>query len=49
MAMPKFMQSLSQETLDKLNEIAKKRGVKLQELIRVVIIPEWLETKEKKG
>jgi hypothetical protein len=44
--MPKFMQSLSQETYTKLEQIAKEKGINIQELIRAVIIPEWLETKK---
>lgn len=48
MSMPKFMQSLSKETYDKLLEIARKKGIKIQELIRVIVIPEWFEQKEKK-
>lgn len=47
MAMPKFMQSLSAEIYEKLEKIAKKRGIKIQELIRVIIIPEWLEQRER--
>jgi len=45
--MPKFMQSMSIENFEKLKEIAKKKGIKVQELIRVVIVPEWLEQFEK--
>jgi len=48
MSMPKFMQSLSKEIYDKLNEIAREKGIKIQELIRVIVIPEWFEEKEKK-
>lgn len=48
MAMPKFMQSLSQDIYEKLSEIAKAKGIKIQELIRVIVIPEWFEQKEKK-
>lgn len=48
MAMPKFMQSLSQETYQKLSKIAKAKGIKIQELIRVIVIPEWFEEQEKK-
>jgi len=48
MAMPKFMQSLSQEMYEKLLKIAKRKGIKIQELIRVIVIPEWIEQKEKK-
>lgn len=41
--MPKFMQSLSDETYKKLDTIANDKGINIQELIRAVIIPEWLE------
>jgi len=43
--MPKFMQTLEQEVYEQLQQIAGKRGIKVQELIRAVIIPEWLEMK----
>lgn len=46
--MPKFMQTLDQEILDKLTDLAKQRGIAIQELIRAVIIPEWLREREKK-
>jgi len=44
--MPKFMQTLDQEVYDKLQKIARERGITIQELIRAVIIPEWLKQKE---
>jgi len=40
--MAKFMQSLDDEIYNKLQEIANSRGITIQELIRAVIIPEWL-------
>jgi predicted DNA-binding ribbon-helix-helix protein len=46
--MPKFMQTLEQEIYDQLQQIANKRGIKVQELIRAVIIPEWLKEMQKK-
>jgi len=46
MSMPKFMQTLSPEIYEKLLKIAKERGIKVQELIRSVIIPEWLKEKK---
>ena len=46
--MPKFMQSVSKQTYEKLIAIARKKGIKIQELIRVIVIPEWLEEREKK-
>ena len=42
--MPKFMQSLDEKVFKKLEEIAEKRGITVQELIRAVIIPAWLES-----
>jgi len=46
--MPKFMQTLEQEIYEQLQDIANKRGIKVQELIRAVIIPEWLRERGKK-
>jgi len=46
--MPKFMQTLDKEIYQKLSEIAKQRGITIQELIRAVIIPEWLSKTERK-
>jgi len=45
--MPKFMQSLNQEIYNRLHEIAKSRGITIQELIRAVIIPDWLKEMQK--
>jgi len=42
-AMKKFLQSIDDSVYAKLEKIAKKRGVTVQELIRAVIVPEWLE------
>jgi len=47
--MPKFMQSLDDEVFATLQKIAKERGIKVQELIRAVIIPEWLREKQHKA
>jgi len=44
--MPKFMQTLDNEIFNKLTEIAKEKGISVQELIRAVIIPEWLKEKK---
>jgi predicted DNA-binding ribbon-helix-helix protein len=41
--MPKFMQTLDEEIYNKLQEIANSRGITIQELIRAVIIPDWLK------
>ena len=40
--MPKFMQTLDDEIHRTLEEIAKERGISVQELIRAVIVPDWL-------
>ncbi len=41
-AAEKFMQSLSTQTKKELDEIAHERGISIQELIRAVVVPEWL-------
>ena len=43
--MPKFMQTLDQAVYDKLQKISRERGITIQELIRAVIMPEWLKQK----
>lgn len=44
--MPKFMQTLDSAVYEKLQKIARERGITIQELIRAVIIPEWLKQNE---
>ena len=46
--MPKFMQTLDEEIYSKLEELAKQRGISVQELIRAVVVPEWLKNREQK-
>lgn len=46
--MPKFMQTLDEEIFNRLQEIANSRGITIQELIRAVIIPDWLKEMQKK-
>ena len=41
--MLRSMQTLDQTVYDKLQKIARERGITIQELIRAVIIPEWLK------
>src|SRR3989442_11662 len=41
-ALPKFMQTLDDTIFRELEKIAKKRGISIQELIRAVIVPEWV-------
>jgi len=38
----KFMQVLDRGIFLKLKELAKSRGVTVQELIRVLVIPDWM-------
>ena len=45
-ALPKFMQTLSDQAYKELQKIAKSRGVTVQELIRAVVLPEWLRDHE---
>ena len=40
--MPKFMVSLRDENFQLLVFEARERGISLQELIRAVIIPDWV-------
>ncbi len=38
----KFMQVLDRQIFLKLKDLAKSRGVTVQELIRVLVIPDWM-------
>ena len=40
--MAKFILSISDDSYEQLSEEAKDRGVKVQLLIRAVIIPDWV-------
>ena len=40
--LPKFMQTLDGLIYRELEKIAKRRGITIQELIRAVIVPEWI-------
>ncbi len=42
LALPKFMQTLDDTIYKELEKIAKRRGISIQELIRAVIVPEWV-------
>jgi len=46
--MPKFMQILNEEIYNQFQDIANSRGMTIQELIRDVLIPDWLKETEKK-
>jgi hypothetical protein len=43
----KFMQSLGDAAYSKLRKIADERDITVQELIRAIVIPDWLKTAEK--
>ncbi len=38
----KFMQSLHQGVYEQLEKMAKERGITVQELVRAVVVPEWM-------
>ena len=42
----KFMQSLDPLVFAELRKIAKDRGITMQELIRAVIVPDWMRKDE---
>ena len=42
-SMPKFLMSIGDATLKKLEKEADKREISVQELIRAVIVPDWLD------
>jgi len=44
----KHMQTLSQNIYAELDRIAHQKGIKVQELIRAVIIPDWIRTQERR-
>jgi len=45
-SMPKFMQTLNDTMYRDLEKVAKQRGITVQELIRAVILPDWLSKEE---
>ena len=40
--MNKIMLSVAEETFVTISTLAKKRGISVQELLRAVIVPEWV-------
>ncbi len=42
----KFMQSLDSSVFQYLDQIASKRGITVQELLRAVIVPEWIRIRD---
>jgi hypothetical protein len=45
----KFMQSLDPQVYAELRKIARDRGITMQELIRAVIVPDWMKKDEDSG
>ncbi len=39
------MQSLNQNVFEQLERMAKERGITVQELVRAVVVPEWMRIK----
>ena len=41
----KFMQTVGDEMFKELEKIANEKGIRIQTLVRAVIIPEWVRRK----
>jgi len=39
----KFMQTVEETVYEELKRLAQERGITLQELLRAIIIPEWVK------
>src|SRR6266568_6803242 len=39
----KFMQTIGEEMFNKLERISREKGIRVQTLLRAVIIPEWVQ------
>lgn|SRR6267143_3279318 len=39
----KFMQTIGEEMFHELEKISKEKGIRVQTLLRAVIIPEWVQ------
>jgi len=48
-SMAKFMLSLRQDSMKVISVEAMNRGISVQELLRAVIIPEWVKTNLREG
>jgi hypothetical protein len=42
----KFMQTIGDEMFIELEKIADEKGIKVQTLLRAVVIPEWVQNKD---
>ncbi len=45
----KFMQSLNPGVYAELERMAKERGITVQELVRAVVVPEWIRIHDSNG
>ncbi len=45
----KFMQSLNPEVYAELEKLARERGISVQELVRAVVVPEWIRIRGSNG
>ncbi len=45
----KFFMTIDNSIYQKIKKTASKKGISTQELIRAIIIPEWLEIEKKKN
>ena len=39
----KFMQTVEERLYEDLNRLAREKGITIQELLRAIIIPEWIK------
>ena len=42
----KFMQTIGEEMFNELERISKEKGIRVQTLLRAVIIPEWVQVQK---
>jgi hypothetical protein len=43
-----YIQTLSDQIYAELSRIAEKKGIGVQELIRAIIIPDWIHVQERR-
>jgi len=49
MSNAKYMQTLDSHVYSELKRLAKERGVSVQELVRAVIVPDWMRANRKRS
>src|SRR6266852_9947544 len=45
----KFMQTIGEDMFNELERISRKKGIRVQTLLRAVIIPEWVQRQKLSG